>query len=109
MDLILLYRFQNLASRLSVLILMRVWSLHIHPILGLKLLKKLAIILLHIHIVRPLQVTIHAISSAIVSLLVQHLLRATRVEVLHPDIFLLLLADHLVSSVHDIDSLVAFS
>ena len=63
-------RFQNLTCRLSVLILMCVWSLKISPILCLKLFEKLAIVLLHIHIVRSLQVSIHAISPAIVSLLV---------------------------------------
>ena len=90
-----------------MLVLVSVGSLYVHPILRLKLLEKLAIVLLHIHVFRPLHLTVHAIGPTIISFLVQHLLRATRIKIFHPDIFLLLLTNHVVSTIHDVDCLVS--
>jgi hypothetical protein len=84
-------RLQNLTSRLSMLILMRIRCLYIHSILlGLKLLKKLSIVLLLIIRLGP--ITVHALSTAVIAPLVLHLLLSAWVKILHSDVFLLRLS-----------------
>ena len=87
----ILKRFENLSSRLSMLIFMCIRCLCIHSVfLRLKLLEKFAIILLLV--IRLRSITIHTFSTAIVSPLVLHLLLSTRVEVFYSDVLLLRLS-----------------
>ena len=87
----ILKRFENLSSRLSMLIFMCIRCLGIHPVfLRLKLLEELAIILLLV--IRLRSITIHTFSTTIVSPLVLHLLLSTRVEVFYSDVLLLRLS-----------------
>ena len=87
----ILKRFENLSSRLSMLIFMCIRCLSIHAVfLRLKLLEKFAIILLLV--IRLRSITIHTFSTAIVSPLVLHLLLSTRVEVFYSDVLLLRLS-----------------
>ena len=87
----ILKRFENLSSRLSMLIFMCIGCLSIHAVfLRLKLLEKFAIILLLV--IRLRSITIHTFSTTIVSPLVLHLLLSTRVEVFYSDVLLLRLS-----------------
>ena len=87
----ILKRFENLSSRLSMLIFMCIGCLCIHSVfLRLKLLEKFAIILLLV--IRLRSITIHTFSTTIVSPLVLHLLLSTRVEVFYSDVLLLRLS-----------------
>lgn len=87
----ILKRFENLSSRLSMLIFMCIRCLSIHSVfLRLKLLEEFAIILLLV--IRLRSITIHTFSTTIVSPLVLHLLLSTRVEVFYSDVLLLRLS-----------------
>ena len=87
----ILKRFENLSSRLSMLIFMCIRCLGIHSVfLRLKLLEEFAIILLLV--IRLRSITIHTFCTTIVSPLVLHLLLSTRVEVFYSDVLLLRLS-----------------